>query len=128
VIDAGFVKALKEGRIELLPAVMGFDGEDVILVDGSRIQPEVVICATGYRRGLENVVGHLGVLDERGMPRGWPTVEVPEARNLFFVGYAAKVSGQLRQMRFEARRVARTVKRRSRAARTPEPAEPALSS
>ena len=27
-----------------------------------------IICATGYRRGLEPLVGHLDVLDERGVP------------------------------------------------------------
>lgn len=33
-----------------------------------KLHPDVVLCATGYRRGLELVVGHLGVLDERGVP------------------------------------------------------------
>jgi len=33
------------------------------------LQPDAVICATGYRRGLEPFVGNLGVLDERGAPR-----------------------------------------------------------
>ena len=54
------------------------------------------------------------VVDDRGLPRGAPTIEVPGAENLFFVGYWAKVSGQIRQMRFEARRVARTAKHRKR--------------
>jgi putative flavoprotein involved in K+ transport len=126
-IDEGFVDAVKAGRIEIVPAVVAFEGDDVLLADDSRVQPEVVICATGYRRGLEEVVGHLDVLDERGMPRDWPTVEVPETRNLFFVGYYAKVSGQLRQMRFEARKIARTIKRRRSAAQAATPPEPALS-
>lgn len=126
-VDAGFVKGVKEGRIEIVPALEAFDGPDVILADGSRIQPEVVISATGYRRGLEPLVGHLEVLDERGLPRGSPAVEVPGAPNLFFVGYVAKVTGQLRQMRFEARRLARTVKRRSAGARPAPAGEPALS-
>jgi putative flavoprotein involved in K+ transport len=125
-VDAGFVQAVKQNRIELVQAVQAFDGDDVVLADGSRIQPEAVIAATGYTRGLETVVGHLGVL-ERGGPRGWPTVEVAEAPNLFFVGYTARVSGQLRMMRFDARRVARRVKRRLHAAPRPAPAEPVLS-
>jgi putative flavoprotein involved in K+ transport len=108
VVDAGFVKAVKEGRIELLPEIERFEGRDVVLVGGERIQPDSVICATGYRRGLEPLVGHLGVLDEHGLPRGAPTVEVDGAPNLFFVGYWSRVSGQIRQMRFEARRVAKT--------------------
>jgi putative flavoprotein involved in K+ transport len=113
-VDAGFVEALKQGRIEVVSTVAAFEDEDVVLADGSRIQPDAIICATGYRRGLRALVGHLSVLDEREMPRGWPTIEVaPEAPNLFFVGYSAKLSGQLRQMRFEARRVARAAKRRA---------------
>jgi putative flavoprotein involved in K+ transport len=124
-IDAGFVAAVKAGRIGLLPEIERFEGGDVVLVDGARIQPDAVICATGYRRGLDRLVGHLDVLDERGMPRGAPTVEVPEAPGLYFVGYYSKVSGQLRQIRFEARRVARKAKRSPRRAaerREPVPA------
>jgi putative flavoprotein involved in K+ transport len=118
-IDAGFVKAVKERRIEIVPTVERFEGRDVVLVDGSRIRPDVVICATGYRRGLEPLVGHLGVLDERGMQRTWPKIEVPEAPGLFFLGYYARVSGQLRQMRLQARQLARTVRRRAAAEARP---------
>jgi putative flavoprotein involved in K+ transport len=112
-VDAGFVQAVKERRIELLPEIERFEGRDVVMVDGGRHQPDAVICATGYRRGLEPVVGHLGVLDERGLPRGAPTIEVPEAPGLFFVGYWSKVSGQLRLIRSEAKRMAREAKRRA---------------
>ena len=119
-VDAGFVKAVKEGRIEIVPTVERFEGPDVVLVDGVRIQPDVVICATGYRRGLEAVVGHLDVLDERGLQRTWPEIEVPEAPGLYFMGYYARVSGQLRQIRFQARKLARVAARRAAAA--PEPA------
>lgn len=40
---------------EIVAAVEGFDGPGVLLADGTRIQPDVVIAATGYRRGLEPV-------------------------------------------------------------------------
>ena len=36
--------------------------------DGERIQPQVVIAATGYGHGLEPLVGHLGVLLPSGKP------------------------------------------------------------
>ena len=45
----------------------GFDYE-VLLADDTRIRPDTVIAATGYRRGLEPMVGHLGVLDIDGNP------------------------------------------------------------
>ena len=59
------------------------------------------------------------MLDERGLQRTWPEIEVPEARGLFFIGYYARVSGQLRQIRFQVRKLARVAA--SRAAAAPEP-------
>jgi putative flavoprotein involved in K+ transport len=112
LIDAGYVEALKGGEVELVPAVVGFDGPDVLLADGERIQPEVVIVATGYRTGLEPIVGHLGVLDERGYPQVRRGSDSPKALGLFFTGYWATMSGQLRHMRRDARKIARAIARR----------------
>jgi putative flavoprotein involved in K+ transport len=117
-VDCGFVELLKTGRIEIVAAVDAFDGPDVLLSDGTRIQPEAVIAATGYRRGLEALVGHLpGVLDPRGQPAMAGGRENPAAPGLFFAGFVPVISGQLRQMRFEARRIARAVRKRSGAGR-----------
>ncbi|EYT54045.1 hypothetical protein H488_0104960 [Kocuria sp. UCD-OTCP] len=44
-----------------------------------------MIAATGYRTGLEDLVGGLGVLDERGLPRDGTGREV--VPGLRFVGY-----------------------------------------
>jgi putative flavoprotein involved in K+ transport len=107
--DAGFVASVKAGRIEIVAAVEGFDGADVLLADGSRAQPDAVIAATGYRRGLEPLVGHLGVLDERGSPLVNGGRQHPSAPGLFFTGYRTELSGQLRLMRFDARAVARGI-------------------
>ena len=67
-----------------------FDGNKVALVDGSRLDPDVVICATGYRRDLEPLVGHLGVLDANGKPlvQG----EKPAAEGLRFIGFMSRPS------------------------------------
>jgi putative flavoprotein involved in K+ transport len=70
-----------------------------------------VIAATGYRRGLEPLVGHLGVLDEDGIPLVCGGNEHPSARGLFFNGYRFDLSGQLRLMRPDARAIARAVRR-----------------
>ena len=69
-----------------------------------------MICATGYRRGLEPLVGHLGVLDARGAPRynnGVPSD--PAARGLYFVGFRVALSGQIRASSVQARRVAKAI-------------------
>ncbi len=59
-------------------------------MDGTQLDPDVVICATGYRPGLEPLVGHLGVLDAKGKPvvQG----EKPAAAGLRFIGFMARPS------------------------------------
>jgi putative flavoprotein involved in K+ transport len=109
-----FVPLLRAGRIQIVAAVEGFDGPDVLLADGTRIQPQAVIAATGYRRGLEPLVGHLGVLGEDGIPLVSGGKQHPSAPGLFFNGYRPKLSGHLRPIRAEARAIARTVRRHRR--------------
>lgn len=112
--DDGFVASVKAGHIEIVAAVEGFDGADVLLADGSRAQPDAVIAATGYRRGLEPLVGHLDVLDAQGRPLVHGGHQHPGAPGLFFTGFRSDLSGQLRLMRFDARAIARTAARRRR--------------
>ena len=107
--DDGFVAAVKQGRITIVPAVEGFDGDDILLADGSRTQADVVIAATGYRRGLEPLLGHLGVLDDRGTPLVDGGQQHPNAPGLFFNGFRGELSGQLRLMKFDARLIAKAV-------------------
>ena len=107
----GFVPLLKAGQIEIVAAVEGFDSGDVLLADEARIQPEAVVAATGYHRGLEPLVGHLGVLGEDGIPLVSGGKQHPSAPGLFFNGYRPDLSGHLRPMRAEARAIARAARR-----------------
>ena len=102
--DVGFVAAVRAGTVTPVAAVTGFDGDKVLLADGSALAAQAVIAATGYRRGLEKLVGHLGVLDDSGLPRvhgGRPVVP-----GLFFLGYTVSLRGMLRDIAADARRVA----------------------
>jgi cation diffusion facilitator CzcD-associated flavoprotein CzcO len=107
-----FVPLLKAGQIEIVAAVEGFDGPGVLLADGTRIEPEAVIAATGYRRGLEPLVGHLGVLGEDGIPLVSGGNQHPSAPGLYFTGYRPDLSGHLRPMRHEARAIAKAARKR----------------
>ena len=71
IIDKPVVQAIRDRRIEIVAGVESLDETGVGLADGARIEPDVVIAATGYRRGLEPMVGHLGVLDDEGVPRAF---------------------------------------------------------
>jgi hypothetical protein len=90
VVDMEVIDAVRDRSIEIVGAVESFDGAAVSLADGSEIQPDVVICATGYLHGLESLVGHLGVLDERGVPRA--KRGEPAADGLRFLGFLARPS------------------------------------
>jgi hypothetical protein len=59
---------LKAGTVRVVGTVEGFDGPDVLLAGGDRIRPDAVIAATGFRRGLEPLVGHLGLIGRNGHP------------------------------------------------------------
>ncbi|HEV2771360.1 MAG TPA: NAD(P)/FAD-dependent oxidoreductase [Thermoleophilaceae bacterium] len=87
VIADGVIDALRDGRIELRPELVRFEGADVVLGDGSRTRPDAVIAATGYRHGLEDLVGHLGVLGASGAPVARGPETHPRAPGLHFIGY-----------------------------------------
>jgi len=109
LIDVGLVAQLKAGRVQPVAAVTGFDGPAVQLADGSRIEPEVVIAATGYDRALEGLVGHLGLLDEHGRPQVHAAATHPDAPGLRFIGLTNPLKGLLLQINIDARLVARAI-------------------
>src|SRR5262249_31158914 len=107
ILDVGLIGALKRGKIGVVGAVEGFDGDEVVLSSG-RTKVDVVIAATGYRRGLEGLVGHLGILDEKGLPK----VHGPVAhQGLYFIGYTNPISGNLRELAIDARKIGKAIRR-----------------
>ncbi|MFE1560162.1 flavin-containing monooxygenase [Streptomyces sp. NPDC058734] len=111
VQDVGLIRAVRGGRVEPVAAVTGFDGDAVVLADGTRITPDAVVAATGYRRGLEGLVGHLDVLDERGRPIAHGPRAPRNAPGLHFTGYTNPISGMLRELSLDAVRIAKALAR-----------------
>lgn len=105
-LDDGFVAALKSGRFEAVEETVGFRPYAVELSNGRKIDPDVVICATGYRPGLEEVFGHLGALDSNGYPL-YPMGQA-DANNqgLWFTGYGVIFQGFFHAAGISARRIA----------------------
>jgi hypothetical protein len=60
----------------------------------------VIITATGFEPNLRGLVGHLGVLDEHGNPRGGFACHVGEG--MFAIGYGIPPNGPLRAIRLAA--------------------------
>jgi putative flavoprotein involved in K+ transport len=109
VQDVGIVQAIQSGAVEPVAAVEAVEGADVVLADGSRIQPEVVIAATGYTRGLEPLVGHLDVLADDGRPVVHGAHTPPNAPGLWFTGFTNPLSGMFRELAIDARKIARAI-------------------
>jgi cation diffusion facilitator CzcD-associated flavoprotein CzcO len=120
IVDVGVIDVIKDGRIEIVAAVESLDSSGVELADGTRVEPESVICATGFRRGLEPLVGHLGVLGERGMPK--VIGPYAAAEGLRFMGYVERPGG-LGYISKLARRSAKAIRRELRAGNRELPGE-----
>ncbi|MFD6874881.1 MULTISPECIES: flavin-containing monooxygenase [unclassified Streptomyces] len=114
VQDVGLIDAVRGGRVEPVAAVVSFDGAEVVLADGSRITPDAVVAATGYRRALEDLVGHLDVLDDRGRPVAHGGRSPQGAPGLYFTGYTNPISGMLRELALDAEKIAKALARRKR--------------
>ncbi len=105
-VDPQVLTAIRAGDIRVVPAVAGFDTDGVLLADGSHLQVDRIIAATGYAPNLEPLVGHLGVLDERGVPI--TTGLEARHRGLYFIGFE-NVPGQLIFCTAAARRIATSI-------------------
>lgn len=111
VLDVGLVELLKHHKLEVVPGVQAFDEADVLLTDGSRVTADAVIAATGYRRDLEPLVGHLvGVLETNGRPTVHGANTHPAAPGLYFIGFTNPISGNLRELGIQARKIAKVAK------------------
>jgi putative flavoprotein involved in K+ transport len=98
VIDVGFLEQLKAGRVHILPELVALTPDCARFAGGDEQPFDVVVAATGFTTGLEQLVEAPAALDERGYPR--PGAAPP---GLYFSGYAETPRGQL----FEASRASR---------------------
>ena len=100
VIDAGFLDALRRGRIEILPAVAELTPEGVVFEDGRREPFDAVIAATGYRSALPELLG----LPEGDAPGALPP-------GLHAIGFRESVRGALFEIKRDSLRLAREIER-----------------
>lgn len=108
-IDNGFIAALKAGKVEVVPEIEAFEPDAVRLVDGRRLEPDMVIAATGYGSGLEKMLGGLGVLDERGVPVVNAADTAPGCPGLRFIGMRPYLGGYLRDAGRAGRAIAAAI-------------------
>ena len=108
-VDDGMVKLLKSGRAKVVGEVERFSEADVVTKDGQVLQPDVVLCATGYATGLDPLFAELGVLDQRGMPVINGIEQSAAAPGLWFVGMRPQLSGYFQLTHRESREIAEAI-------------------
>jgi putative flavoprotein involved in K+ transport len=115
VIDVGLLDQLRKGTVKMVPGVERVSESKVELADGTSVDPDVIIACVGYRRGLEPLIGHLGVLNAKGKPLVFGGDTLPTAPRLFFVGYKNTIAGMFREFGYEAKHLARVLRKEKRA-------------
>ena len=110
-VDDGFARALKTGRVVMKPGIDRFDGPQVRFTDRTSCAPGAVICATGYRPGLEPLAGHLVKLDRQGMPPFTGAASSPQHPGLWFFGLDRSIYGNMHVHRRQAGQLARAIAR-----------------
>ncbi len=102
----GIVEHIRSGAVSVVPAVEALSASGMELADGRSVDVDVLIAATGYHPGLQDLVGHLGVLGPEGRPRS-----MSPRPGLAFVGYRIPLTGTLWAIESDARRAAKTLGR-----------------
>ncbi|TPJ22852.1 NAD(P)/FAD-dependent oxidoreductase [Mesorhizobium sp. B2-7-2] len=107
--DDGAVEAIKAGRIIVVPQLREFRRDGVVLDNGQTIAPDIVIAATGYRTGLETMLGRLGVLDAKGVPLFNGAANDPKLPGLWFTGMRPSIRGCFANARIQGAAIARKI-------------------
>ena len=116
VMDRGYIAALKAGKIEVVQGVAAFDGEDVVLKSGRHLRPDVIIAATGYNAGVDQLFGDTVSVDVRGIPSVQGEPHRPAAPGLYFIGFGFHITGNLSELKLHPRKMARAIARDRRLA------------
>ena len=109
VQDVGIVDAIRTRRVEPVAAVERFDGDEVVLSDGTTLRPG----RRARRRRVPRRPRAAGRRPRGANGRGLPVVHGahgrPGAQGLWFTGFTNPISGMLRELRIDGERIAAAV-------------------
>ena len=105
VLDIGALAAIRRGQIKVRGAIEAFTGAGVKFAEGGEEGFDAVILAPGFKPDLRSLLPDAAtVLDAQGRPR--VSDRATSEPGLYFVGALASPTGQLREIRLGATRVA----------------------
>jgi putative flavoprotein involved in K+ transport len=110
IIDVGLVKQIKNGQVKVRPDIGRFTRKGVVYGDGREEAFDVVVAATGFTTGLDQLLEVPGMLDAKGLPR-YPQGQPTARPGLFFMGYVESHRGHLFEANLASLRLAKTVEK-----------------
>jgi hypothetical protein len=105
-VDDGAIRSIRDGRTKVVSEVLGFSGDMVSLADGTSIDPEIIIAATGYGAGLGSLIPALD---------GTEGVSIRQSdahEGLWFVGMTPGLISYFHNVRRESRQIANAIRAR----------------
>jgi len=123
ILYGPFADDVRTGRIKIVGPIQKISGPTVHVQstvgatvqnnDNATItlQPDVIVAGTGFYTGIPELVQIPGITDERGRPKISGDQELEEAPRLYFIGQINPLSGQLREIRIEAGRIVRKIRK-----------------
>jgi putative flavoprotein involved in K+ transport len=114
------VEDVRAGRIRVVGPVRKISGNTVHVfesIEASRVkqgrevtlEADVIVAGTGFRTGLSELVQVPGITTQDDRPVVLGDQEFPAAPRLYLIGQLNPLSGQLREIRLEAGRIARRI-------------------
>jgi cation diffusion facilitator CzcD-associated flavoprotein CzcO len=110
LIDIGTLDKIRDGSIKICGGIDRSTSDGVVLADGEYEKFDAIILATGFRPDLRQLIADVEeVFDQDGMPL--VTGQTTSLPGLYFCGQITSATGQLREIGFEAQRIADLAKR-----------------
>lgn len=108
LIDIGTIDLITSGAITVHPGIEKFTTTGVTFTDGSHVDADLVVLATGYRPQVDTFIDARASYDESGAPLiSGHEAGVP---GLYYCGYFVSPTGMLREIGMEARRIAESIR------------------
>jgi cation diffusion facilitator CzcD-associated flavoprotein CzcO len=107
LLDVGTLELIRQGHVQVRPGLECFTEKGVVFTDGSQLDCDAVVLATGYKPAVRAFLGDSPALDDEGVPSSsGAESEVP---GLYFCGFFVAPTGMFREIAIEARRIARAI-------------------
>lgn len=115
-----FVEDIRAGRIRVVGPIRKIRGQTIHAFHSIETQSreqaretalsvDTIVAGTGFRTGLAELVQVPGIATPDGRPVVLGDQEFPDAPRLYFIGQLNPLSGQLREIRLEAARIANKI-------------------